>query len=206
VTLGHHHYSEHRSRSAALKAAKTAVKKALREGVYYPQAGIRPPHGSSEQPITVGPSDLGEEQNPATIRAQVRRLPSGQIQLKIPIGRSENPNSVIEQLKRVFGKRVKAVEMVGRREKKDRRRNPQHTLQSAADLVTSAVPYLRVGIMLGHPDSDTGLLKLIDSKGRQAGTIAISQGKAQSVTPVYLGLQNLLGALAARTIRSSLGM
>ena len=50
--------------------------------------------------------------NPASIRAQVRRLPSGQIQLKIPLGRSENPHGVIEQLKRVFGKRVKAVEMV----------------------------------------------------------------------------------------------
>jgi hypothetical protein len=52
-------------------------------------------------------------QNPSSIHAQVRRLPSGQIQLKIPIGRSENPHSVIAQLKRVFGKRVKAVEMVG---------------------------------------------------------------------------------------------
>ena len=52
-------------------------------------------------------------ENPASIRAQVRRLPSGQIQLKIPIGRSENPHSVIAQLKRVFGNRVKAVEMTG---------------------------------------------------------------------------------------------
>jgi hypothetical protein len=56
---------------------------------------------------------LVHRENPASIRAQVRRLPSGQIQLKIPIGKSENPHSVIEQLKRVFGKRVKAVEMTG---------------------------------------------------------------------------------------------
>ena len=59
-------------------------------------------------------------ENPSSIRAQVRRLPSGQIQLKIPIGRSENPHGVIDQLKKLFGKRVKAVEMVGGK----RKRNP----------------------------------------------------------------------------------
>ena len=65
---------------------------------------------------------------PASIRAQVRRLPSGQIQLKIPIGRSENPQSVIAQLKKVFGKRVKAVEMTG-----ERKRNPRpfYTIQKS---------------------------------------------------------------------------
>ena len=62
-------------------------------------------------------------ENPASIRAQVRRLPSGQIQLKIPIGRSENPHGVIDQLKKLFGKRVKAVEMVG-----GKKRNPKEDL------------------------------------------------------------------------------
>ena len=77
------------------------------------QAGNMPGH---VRVVKVTPQ---QKRNPNSIRAQVRRLPSGQIQLKIPIGRSENPHSVIEQLKRVFGKRVKAVEMMG-----GKKRNP----------------------------------------------------------------------------------
>ncbi len=51
------------------------------------------------------------EANPG-IRAQVRRLPSGQIQLKIPLGR-QNPQEVVRGLKRVLGRRVKAAQMIG---------------------------------------------------------------------------------------------
>jgi len=50
--------------------------------------------------------------NPAGIRAQVRRLPSGQIQLKIPLGRRQNPEGVVKELERVLGRKVKAVQML----------------------------------------------------------------------------------------------
>jgi hypothetical protein len=86
-------------RYTRLSAARAAVKRFVAQGK---RAEV------ANDPI----EERSASENPAGIRAQVRRLPSGQIQLKIPIGKSENPHSVIEQLKRVFGKRVKAVEMV----------------------------------------------------------------------------------------------
>ena len=49
-----------------------------------------------------------------SIRAQVRRLPSGQIQLKIPL-RSQNPASVAEAMQQVrkLGRRVKSAVVIG---------------------------------------------------------------------------------------------
>jgi hypothetical protein len=57
--------------------------------------------------------EMSSFENPAGIRAQVRRLPSGQVQIKIPLKRTEDPAAIMGSLRRVFGKRVKAVEMVG---------------------------------------------------------------------------------------------
>ena len=52
--------------------------------------------------------------NPSSIRAQVRRLPSGLIQLKIPL-RSQNPSSVAEAMQAVrkLGRRVKSAVVIG---------------------------------------------------------------------------------------------
>lgn len=57
-------------------------------------------------------NDPAEEENPAGIRAQVRRLPAGQIQIKIPLKRGETPHFVVSQLKWLLGKRVKKIEMM----------------------------------------------------------------------------------------------
>ncbi len=47
-------------------------------------------------------------QNPG-IRAQVRRLPSGQVQIKVPLKRGENPLAKAKQLARTLGRKIVSV-------------------------------------------------------------------------------------------------
>ena len=62
--------------------------------------------------------------NPSALRVQVRRLPSGEVQLKIPLSR--NPASLKQAMKAVrkLGRRVKSVVVTGM---KRRLRNPGET-------------------------------------------------------------------------------
>jgi len=62
------------------------------------------------------------KQNPGGIRAQVRRLPSGQIQIKVPLKRGENPAVVASQLRRALGSRVKSIQQVMPRRPAPRKR------------------------------------------------------------------------------------
>jgi len=57
----------------------------------------------------------------ASLRAQVRRLPTGEVQIKVPLKRGENPNAVASQLKRLLGKRVKNIQVVGGSQRKRKR-------------------------------------------------------------------------------------
>jgi hypothetical protein len=79
------------------------------------------------------------------------------------------------------------------------------TLQTAADALRAAVSYL-TPVLAAKPDSITGTIRMIDSKGRHAATVTISDGRAVSVVPIMLGRQTLCGSLAQRDMRASLGM
>ncbi len=52
--------------------------------------------------------DEGSEENPS-IKAQVRRLPSGEIQLKVPVKRGENPMAKARQLAKALGRKITSV-------------------------------------------------------------------------------------------------
>lgn len=52
---------------------------------------------------------FGTQENPSSVRAQVRRLPSGQVQIKVPLRRGENPMAKAQQLARVLGRKVTSV-------------------------------------------------------------------------------------------------
>jgi len=57
----------------------------------------------------------GHQVNPSGIKAQVRRLPSGQIQLKVPLRRGENPLTKAHQLAKALGRKVVSVTRAGGR-------------------------------------------------------------------------------------------
>jgi hypothetical protein len=79
------------------------------------------------------------------------------------------------------------------------------TLQSAADLIKAAVPYL-ASVLVGKPESNTGAIRLTDRKGRHCATVTIADGVPSSVAEVRIGQQNLLGSVAKIGIKSALGM
>lgn len=53
------------------------------------------------------------KENPsASIRAQVRRLPSGEVQIKVPLRKGENPMAKAQQVARALGRKVTSVARV----------------------------------------------------------------------------------------------
>ena len=73
---------------------------------------------------------MSNSSGPAAIRAQVRRLPTGEVQLKIPLKRGENPSTMASQLKRLLGKRVKKIEVM------DGKRGKAHNPNDKAYILT----------------------------------------------------------------------
>ena len=56
----------------------------------------------------------GKENPRGSIRAQVRRLPSGQVQLRVPLKRNEDPLKKARQLARMLGRKIASVTRGGR--------------------------------------------------------------------------------------------
>jgi hypothetical protein len=57
----------------------------------------------------------GSQSNPIGIRAQVRRLPSGQVQLKVPLRKGENPMAKAQELARALGRKITLVSVARKR-------------------------------------------------------------------------------------------
>ena len=55
------------------------------------------------------------------VRAQVRRLPSGQVQIKIPLKRNEDPLRKAQQIAKALGKRIVSVAGAGTKRRTGRR-------------------------------------------------------------------------------------
>ena len=52
------------------------------------------------------------KQNPSTIKAHLRRLPSGEIQLKIPLS-AKNVKAQVQAIRKALGRRVKSAVVTG---------------------------------------------------------------------------------------------
>lgn len=79
------------------------------------------------------------------------------------------------------------------------------TLQAACDIIQPIMDRLKMTLTIsGQPDAHTGTIRLIDRKGRHAGTITVQDGVALSVVEVRQGSQNLLGSVARAEIRDAL--
>ena len=57
-------------------------------------------------------AQVEKAENPA-IRAQVRRLPSGEVQIKVPLKRGENPLAKAQQLAKALGRKITSVARAG---------------------------------------------------------------------------------------------